>query len=135
MKPNILAIILITFSLLLSACATKSAEDLFIENSGQKQLTSEQLSTILDGNTVRWADGSHVYYNGSEIRALDSDGNPMVGIISFENDLHCRSWGGGEKCSSVYAVGGDDKLAFYVDGKSDSSGGEVVVIPGNPQSL
>jgi len=134
-KSNVITVMLIPLTLILPACATKTAEDLFVENTGQQQLTSERLLAILDGNTAKWADGSYVYYSGSEIRALDSEGEPMVGTINFDNDRHCRSWGGSEKCSTVYAVGSDDTLAFYVNGKSDTSGGEVVVIAGNPENL
>lgn len=35
------------------------------------------------------------------VRELGSKGQPMVGTISFKNDLHCRSWGGKDKCSTV----------------------------------
>jgi len=115
--------------------ATKSAEGLFAENQGLQQLTSEKLQTVLNGNTLRWADGSHVYYVGSEIRAQDSNGEPMVGAINYANDLHCRSWRGGkDKCSSVYQDG-EGKLSFFVDGKPDSSGGYAYVLTGNPEGL
>jgi len=118
----------------LSACATKSAEDVFVESQGLQPMTSERLEVVLDGNTIQWADGTNVYYSGSEIRALDSDGGPMVGTINFADNLHCRAWGGADKCSSVYE-GPDGTLTFFVDGKADSSGGYGQVIEGNPENL
>jgi len=120
--------------ILVAACATKSAEDIFVENQGLQPMTSERLQTVLDGNTIQWGDGTNVYYSGSEIRALDSDGGSMVGTIKFSDNLHCRAWGGADKCSSVYEDS-DGKLTFFVDGKPDSSGGYGRVISGNPENL
>jgi len=116
MYTGVRIIISIILVMLLSACATKSAEDIFVESQGLQPMTSERLQTVLDGNTIQWGDGTNVYYSGSEIRALDSGGGPMVGTIDFSDNLHCRAWGGEDKCSSVYEDS-DGKLTFFVDGK------------------
>ena len=139
MKTGLGIIISFTFILALSACATSpientSAEELVAKNQNLQQMTSERLKTVLDGNTVKWADGSHVYYSGSEIRSVESDGSPIVGTIKFVDNQHCRAWGGADKCSSVYEEK-DGKLSFFVDGKPDSSGGYGYVIAGNPENL
>ena len=115
--------------------AAKSAEDIFAENQGLQRLTSEKLGAVLEGNTLQWADGTHVYYVGSEIRAQNSNGELMIGAINYANDLHCRSWRSGkEKCSTVYHDG-EGKLTFFVDGNPDSSGGHGQIIAGNPREL
>jgi len=125
---------IIAMTVLLPACAAKSAEDIFAENHGLQQMTSEKLESALEGNTLRWQDGSHVYYVGSEIRSLDSNGEPMVGTINCADNLHCRSWGKKYKCSAVYHDG-EGKLSFFVDGKPDSSGGHGQILIGNTKEL
>lgn len=134
MKTKIQAILLFTLSLVLSACATQSAEDVFAENQGLQQMTSERLQAVFDGNTLEWGDGSIVYYTGAEIRTPESDGTVTVGTISFTNNQHCRSWGGADKCSTVYE-NGDGKLSFFVGGKPDSSGGFGRIVTGNTKDL
>lgn len=132
---NIRVVSLIALTSALSACANKSAESIYSENQGSLRLSSERLQTIFDGNTLEWADGTVVYYNGSEIRASESDGTVIVGTIRFTDNLHCRSWNGGnEKCSTVYEDG-KGKLFFFVDGKPDSSGGYGRIVAGNPNQL
>jgi len=110
-------------------------EDLFVENRGLQQMTSEELESVLDGNTVVWGDGSIVYYNGAVIQGITPDGTQLVGAINFANSLHCRSWNGGsDKCSTVYDDG-SGILTFFVNGRPDSSGGYAQVYIGNREQF
>lgn len=97
-------------------------------------MTSGALEEVFDGDTFLWGDESQVYYSDDKIRALDSKGESIAGTISFANDLHCRSWGGKDKCPTVYDSG-NNMLIFFVDGKPDSSGGGGRIITGNPAKL
>jgi len=134
MNTKNLTVALLPLTLIVSGCSTQSAEEKFAESQSVQPMTTAELQQALDGNTALWADGSNVYYNGSEISALNSDGSPLNGTIDFSNNMHCRNWGGGDKCSTVYRVDGD-QYTFFVDGKLDSSGGTVQVLEGNPENL
>lgn len=118
----------------LSNSTARSAEEIYAESRGLKQMTSEELQSVLNGNTLQWGDGSLVYYDGSEIRGLNPSDESLVGTINFANNLHCRNWGRSDKCSTVYDDG-SGTLIFFVGGDPDSSGGYANVLIGNPEQL
>jgi len=126
-------------AIVLSGCATSpsgqnSANDQ-ASDQALKKMSSARLRSVLNGNSVKWPDGSTVYYSGSEIKTLGFDGESIAGAIDFKNDQHCSRWnGGGERCSTVYESA-DGKLSFFVEGETDSSSGYALILNGNPSKL
>jgi len=121
--------------IVLSGCETLPSGQRSANDQALKKMSSERLRSALNGNSVKWPDGSTVYYSGSEIKTLGFDGESLVGEINFSNDQHCSSWsGGGERCSTVYE-GADGKLSFFVEGETDSSSGYALILKGNPDKL
>ena len=135
MSKSLVLVGVILAVIVLPGCATTSTEQNYSSDQALQKMTSNRLRSALNGNTVKWPDGSAVYYSGSEIRTAGSDGESIIGAINFSNDQHCRSWnGGGERCSTVYE-GADGKLSFFVEGETDSSGGYALILKGNPNKL
>lgn len=117
----------------LLSSTVRSAENIYAESRGLQQMTSDELQSVLGGNTIVWGDGSIVYYTGAEIRTPDI--TLTMGTIDFAGDLHCRTWNGGRpKCSTVYDDG-SGILYFFVDGNPDSSGGYARIFIGNTEQL